>query len=162
MGKMGPKKTVEEFFKNYTDLSEDVLLDLDSKVSNESLATDLKDKYKEVMKKQYSSLMYKIQEEKIDGDQATVVTRITVKDYHKVKTDTYNYYTAHNEEFMDNGIYNEYKYNTYLINQMNDAKDTVDYTIVFTLNKEDDKWVINNLSEEDLEKIHGLYDYTQE
>ena len=36
---------------------------------------------------------------------------------------------------------------------------TVDYTIDFTLTKVDNEWVVNDLTTEQLEKIHGVYAY---
>ena len=41
----------------------------------------------------------------------------------------------------------------------NDVNDTVDYTIDFTLTKIDNKWEVNDLTTEQLEKIHGVYKY---
>lgn len=154
-----PSSSVEEFFNKYISLNEDVIADLNSKVESENLEDDLKTKYKEIMKNAYSSLKYNIEEESIDGKNAIVKTRITVKDLYKVNNDVDNYYQNNKDNFMDNGLFNEYKYNSYLIEQMANSNDVIEYTLIFTLEKENDKWIINNLSEEDLEKINGIYNY---
>jgi hypothetical protein len=43
------------------------------------------------------------------------------------------------------------------IEQLNKSSDRVTYTIEFNLTKVDNNWTIDNLTDEDLEKIHGTY-----
>ena len=51
----------------------------------------------------------------------------------------------------------------YRLEQMQDITDTVEYTISFNLTKDDSgNWQINELSQDDLEKIHGIYNYDSE
>ena len=45
---------------------------------------------------------------------------------------------------------------------MKDMTDRIDYTIVFTVTKEDDKYVVEQPTEDDLLKIHGVYNYELE
>ena len=40
---------------------------------------------------------------------------------------------------------------------MKEVKDKVKYTINFTLTKVDDKWKLDNISDIDRQKLHGLY-----
>jgi len=47
----------------------------------------------------------------------------------------------------------------YKLDKMKDTTTKVDYTIIFTVTKEDDKYKVEQLSDADLEKIHGIYDY---
>ena len=57
---------------------------------------------------------------------------------------------------------NSQDYIKLLKEQMQDNNDTVEYTITFNLEKNDDgNWQILELSQEDLEKIHGIYNYDQ-
>ena len=51
----------------------------------------------------------------------------------------------------------------YKLDQMQKNNDTVEYTINFNLTKDDNgNWQITELSQEDLEKIHGIYNYDTE
>ena len=51
----------------------------------------------------------------------------------------------------------------YKLEQMQKINDTVEYTINFNLTKdENDVWQISELSQDDLEKIHGIYNYDSE
>ena len=49
------------------------------------------------------------------------------------------------------------KYNNKKLDKFNNAKDRVTYTINFKLTKVDNEWTVDNLSNQDLEKIHGIY-----
>ena len=42
---------------------------------------------------------------------------------------------------------------------MKNTTQRVDYTIVFTVTKENDKYVVEQPTENDLLKIHGVYNY---
>jgi hypothetical protein len=42
---------------------------------------------------------------------------------------------------------------------MEKSTDTVTYTIYINLTKEDDSWVIDDLDDATLKKIHGIYNY---
>ena len=42
---------------------------------------------------------------------------------------------------------------------MNEMKDTIDYEILFKLNKKEKEWILEDLDRDSLEKIHGLYNY---
>ena len=38
------------------------------------------------------------------------------------------------------------------------SKDKITYTITFTLTKEDDEWTLDDITDIDRQKIHGIYD----
>ena len=42
---------------------------------------------------------------------------------------------------------------------MKNMTDRVEYTLTFTVTKEDDKYVVSQPTENDLKKIHGVYNY---
>ena len=42
---------------------------------------------------------------------------------------------------------------------MKKNKDTVKYTLELTLTKKDKKWVMDNLTTTDMEKLNGTYNY---
>ena len=49
-------------------------------------------------------------------------------------------------------------YIDYKLKELESVSDTTTYTITFHLTKEDGEWQIQDLSDLDLEKIHGLYE----
>ena len=42
---------------------------------------------------------------------------------------------------------------------MNSTSERVENTIDFNLVRENDEWVLNEITSSDLEKIHGVYNY---
>ena len=156
---------VEDFLDQYKNLSSSVIEDLDEVVDSEpDLTEEQKDKYRDILKKQYSDLNYEIINETYDGDAATVEAKITVYDLYKVQKDAAVYLNEHREEFNnENGEYDNTKFMDYKLEQMQKINDTVEYTINFNLTKdENDVWQISELSQDDLEKIHGIYNYDSE
>ena len=109
------------------------------------------------MKNHYKNLTYEIKDELIDGDNASVTAQIEVYDYYKTENDAIKYTTENSDEFTVNGVYDAAKVMKYKIDKMNTTKDRVTYTVIFSLRKIDEQWTIEKLSNEDLEKIHGIY-----
>lgn len=155
-----PTKRVEEFLSKYQRQDEEVLTQLDNVVlqGNYNFNEDQTLTYKEVMKRQYQDLTYTIKEEMIDGDNATVTVEIEVYDYNSVLDSAEEYYTKNPEEFKtDTGELDESKYTDYKIKQMKETKDKIKYTLNLTLTRSDKKWILNDITEADRQKIHGLY-----
>ena len=77
-----PTKKVEEFLSKYQTMDEKVLSQLYEVIDSAgTMSKDQKEKYRELMKKQYKNLSYKIDDETEDGDHATVEVEIEVYDY---------------------------------------------------------------------------------
>lgn len=155
-----PKKQVEGLFNKYQTLDDDVLKDLDSVIEKEPNFNEENSKeYREIMKKQYKNLTYKIKEEIIDGDNAVVTAEITVLDLGKIKRETEEYKNNHIDEFKDeNGIYSQTKYIDYLIPRLKEAKEKVKYTVDINLTKIDKVWKIDGIDNDTEEKILGIYE----
>lgn len=155
-----PTKKVEEFLSKYQTMDKDVLEQLDDVIKDAgSLVEDQKNDYRELMKKQYQNLSYKIKDETEDGDNATVVVEIEVYDYGKAINESEQYLVTNRDEFLDEAgkdVDNK-KFLDYKIKKMKEVKDKVKYTINFTLTKVDDKWKLDNISDIDRQKLHGLY-----
>jgi len=154
-----PTSAVERLFASYNNNDEEIMVELDDYVNTSSLSDEQNKKYKEVYLKQFRDLKYEMKEEVIDGDSATVTTQITVYDYYKAEKDANNYLTTNSDEFMTDGEYDESKFTDYKLKELDKVNTTVDYTIDFTLTKVDNEWVVNELTNEQLEKIHGVYEY---
>ena len=156
-----PTKKVEMFFSRYQSLDNMVLEQLKEVTDdNLSFTEEQKEKYIAIMKRHYQSLKYTVNDEKLDGDTATVTVTIEVMDYSKILKDSEKYLNDHPEEFMDdNGEYSEVLYNNYRLKQLEKVDETVKYTIDLTLTDLDDVWVLDDLSKENQDKIQGIYKY---
>ena len=156
-----PTKQVETMLNNYVTLDKKVLDDLDNTLLTETIMNnDQKDRYKNILKKQYQNLAYEIKNETIDGDKATVEVEIKVYDYYKINMASETYYNDNQNEFMgDDDTMDIVKYNDYKLDELDKAKDKVTYTLNLTLHKEDDKWVLDDLTDVEISKLHGLYAY---
>lgn len=156
-----PTKQVEYLFNKYQTLDQEVLDDLDRIISEETaFDTTAREEYRKLIKEQYKNLTYKIKEEIVDGDTATVTTEITVTDYSKTLAEAETYKNSHLSEFQDEyGNYQASTYSNYVIERLKDAKEKVKYTVEINLTKIDDKWKIDGIDEETEDKILGIYEY---
>ena len=150
-----PTKRVEDFLDSYQTLDSNILNDLDMLVKDTEYTLEQQNTYKEHMKKHYQNLKYEIKDETINGDTATVTAEIEVIDYSKILT-----MTPDESAYLDeNGEYDVTLFYDDQLELMGSAKETVKYTLTFYLTKVDDEWALNELSETDKEKIHGIYAY---
>jgi len=156
-----PTKKVEMFLSNYQTLDEDVLKQLDEVVNREDTFDETqKETYRDIMKKHYQDLTYEVKDEVINGDTATVTVEVEVTDYSKIMTDADTYRDENEDEFMnDEGLFDESLFTNYRLEQLKEADEKVKYTIDFTLTKVEDDWVLDDLTEEQENKLHGLYSY---
>lgn len=155
-----PTKQVEAMLSKYQTLDEAVLKDLDKVAAEEeSFNTKQRDAYKKLMKKHYQDLVYQIKDEKVDGDDATVEVEIEVRNYAEAFKKAEEYRKNHESEFygadkkFDKSLYMDYK-----LKQMEESKEKVTYTLELALTKKDGKWILDNLSRTDKEKIQGIYE----
>lgn len=156
-----PTKKVELLLSKYQKNDTDVINQLDDALLNDTVLNDSeKSVYKDLLKKQYSDMIYKIKDESIDGNTSVVEVEIEVYDYNKAITESEDYLVSHQEEFADeNNIISKEKYNDYKLNAMKNMKDRITYTINFTLSKIDEEWMVDDLTDVERQKIHGLYAY---
>ena len=156
-----PTKKVEYLLSKYQKNDEEVLKQLsDTLVSETVLEDSQKERYKEIMKKQYSNLTYVVKNEAIDGKTAVVEVEIEVYDYSKAITEIENNLLENSEKYKDDtGEINNTLYNDDKLSALENMKDRVKYTINFTLSKVDEEWIVDDLTETERMKIHGLYAY---
>ncbi len=160
VGMETPTKKVESFLNKYQTNDDEVVEQFDTSLFEEdNLSDEQKQKYKDIMLDQYKNLTYKIKEEKIDGNKATVETEIEVYDYNTAINNAYVYLEEHHDEFYMNDVLDTVAFIDYKLNQLMDFKDRIQYTITFNLTRDDNKsdWKLEELSEVDLQKIHGIY-----
>ena len=177
-----PTSKVEEFLGKYQSMDSDVLTQLDNVISNDTTMDDTQKKdYKSLMEKQYQNMSYKIKDEEINGDKASVLVELEVFDYAGSISESRDYYTEHRDEFDDEEMGNDgadtdndgkdeegeivggavdtiSSFITYKIKQLMDVTDKAKYEITFHLNKEAGEWVMEDITDVDRQKIHGLFE----
>lgn len=160
MGTNTPKERVKELLDKYKNQDNAVVSQLEDIVSNEYTG-DYKERYRKLMLNQYKNLEYTITDEIIDGNTAVVTADVTVYNYGYAIENANEYLREHEEEFylenvepkvVDNNKFMEYK-----LDLLEETKDRKTYTIEFTLTKEGKEWKLDNLSEDNISKLHGIY-----
>ena len=132
-----PTSIVEDYLTRYQKLDKDVEKEINDVVENSTVDDSEKERCKKIIKKGYQNLTYKIKDEKIDGNLATVEVQIEVLDYKKI---------VNNSDI------------TTRIDDLEKASETINYTINFELSKDDSgNWILNPPSSSDIKKIQGMY-----
>lgn len=175
-----PTQKVEEFLGKYQTMDEDVITQLKQVLSDDKTMNDeQKDKYRALMEKQYQNLSYKIENEDIDGDKATVDVEVEVLDYATTINKSKKYYEEHKEDIekenqedkkdndnmvgdavddVETAVKESSAYINYKLKELESVSDTTTYTITFYLNKENGDWKLQDISDSDRQKLHGLYE----
>ena len=139
-----PTSKAEEFLSSYQRLDKDVLKELEKIVEKEDEMTEEEKKeYKTLLEKQYQNLAYKIKKEIISKDTATVDVEIEVLDYTTA--------ISKSEKDCEKNVV-ECK-----LKELKSVNNKTKHDLTITLYQEDGKWVIENLNEDDVKKLHGLY-----
>lgn len=156
-----PTKKVEEFLNRYQTLDNEVINQLNYTLDESYSFTDIqKDDYKKVMKKQYKDLVYTVKEETVDGDTAVVKVEIEVYDYSKAIAEADNYLLNNQDEFLnEDGTSDKERFIDFKIDAMSKTTERVKYTLELTLLKVNDTWKMDDITEIDRQKIHGIYSY---
>lgn len=156
-----PTRQTELFFNKYQTLDQAVMSNLNRVVDLETQFNDeQREKYKDLMKTHYQNLIYKIKEEEINGDQAIVTVEIEVTDYSNQLREADLYLIENPEDFQnEQGQYDVILYSDYRLDRLKKAEDKVKYTLDIGLTKVDQKWQVDQISQIDEEKIHGIYVY---
>ena len=154
-----PTKKVEEFFNKYQTLDSSVLTSLDKVVSNDkTLNKDQKKEYINLMKKQYQNMSYKIKEEKEKKDASDVYVEVEVYDYRSSLDNSEKYIENNKEKFKnDDGSMNKEKIMDYKITELKKVIDRKKENIILTLSKVNNNWIMDNITETDRQKLHGMY-----
>lgn len=146
-----PTSKVEELLTKYQTLDKDIKAGIEDVVDEEVLTDKQKDRYRELLFKQYKNLSYQIKNERIDGDTATITTEIEVFDYKKAINTATSIY-------QDRSDYTVEEYNDSKLDSLDKAKDRVKYTIDFDVVKDKNgNWKIASLSNDTIKKIQGMY-----
>ena len=151
-----PTKKVEDYLNKYQTNDDDVVSDLNDVLTNDTtLTTEEREDYSDFMKTHYKDMQYEIKDETIDGDTATVDAEITVRSYADAVNEANDYRLNNPDVFDENNTFASYR-----LGKLKEVTDTETYTITFHLTKENEEWKIDNLSDDDLRKLSGLYGVT--
>ncbi|MBR2840898.1 MAG: lipoprotein [Bacilli bacterium] len=148
-----PTKKVEELLNKYQTNDIDVVSDLSDVLMGEyNMTDDERNDYASFMKKHYQDMVYKIKDETINGDNATVEAEITVRNYADVVNQANDYRSSNPDKFDEDNSFSSYR-----LKKMKDVSDTQTYTLTFNLTKDKDEWKVSPLSSDDESMLNGLY-----
>ena len=137
-----PTSRVEELLGKYQRVDKDIIIDTTS-LTTGVVNDDLNSRYEKLIEKQYKNMSYEIKDEKIDGDTAVITTEVKVMDFKSV----YQKYSNNN-----NG------YDETIIDELENVKDKITYTIDFNLTRDEDgEWNVEGLTTEQTSKLLGIY-----
>ena len=143
-----PANKVESFIEKYQRLDKEVIDSLNNIINKDSVMNKKEKKeYLALIQKQYQNLSYKIKGEQIENNVATVEVEIEVLDYKNAINRAKETYQQEKEEsLMEKRI-----------KEMKKVSNKVKYDLTIHLKNENGIWSIEELTEEDRKKIHGLY-----
>ncbi len=144
-----PTSKVEDLLNQYQNLSPSIIDNLKDSIEKEDMTKEQKKKYESLMEKQYQSLSYKIKNEEIVEDTAVVDVEIEVLNYSYSIANSKKYYDEHREEIKD--------FNDYKLEQLEKVTDKIKYDLTLNLTRYNGFWELDDIDNNDLEKIHGLY-----
>ena len=154
-----PKQKVEDYLNKYKTEHNSVIEQLKETIDNAFDKDEYKERYNTLILNQYKELEYKITDEIVEDNTAVVEAEVTVLDYGKASKNADDYLTTHRDEFLgDDNKYDNDKFDDYRLSLMEKVTDKTTYKIEFNLTKNDNgEWEIDNLSDNDLKKLHGIY-----
>lgn len=153
-----PEDAIDTMFEKYRNKDDNVITQLKETIENEVMNDENKAKYQELMEKQYDRLAYVIKSVKEDKDTATATVELTVLDYKSAILEAEQELENDPSKFNDDkGEYSEDKFTKRKLELMEKVDDTITETVELSLSKKANMWQVDDLSDEDIKKIHGLY-----
>ena len=154
-----PTSKVESFLGKYQKMDTDVVKELKEVLKEDtSMTKEEKEIYQSLLEKQYQNLSYKIKNEEVEKNHATVDVEIEVLDYKTSINKSKKYYEDHIDEFKETKEENNKKtYMEYKLEELKKVNNKIKYEMTFSLTKTDGIWIMDNLTDIDRKKIHGLY-----
>ena len=143
-----PTSKVDALFNKYQTLDSDIDNGINNILDEQNLSESQRNRYRDILEKQYKNLTYQIKEELVDGATATVIAEIEVTDLKK----------SINNLVFDSTIYTKQTYDEEKLNRLENAKDKVKYTLELTLTQDsNEEWKLDALTNEQIKKIQGMY-----
>lgn len=148
-----PTEAVENFLDKYKNNDAAVISDLQDTLSADLTMTDNeRSDYEEFMKNHYRDLNYKVLNETINNDSATVETEVTVRSYAEAINDANAYRNENASEFDEDNTFASYR-----LDHLKEVTTTETYVINFRLTKENGEWKVDPLTSDEESQINGFY-----
>ena len=154
-----PRKEVLNYLKSFSKIDDNLKNEIQKIVNeNDEFSPEHKELYKEILINQYKSLEYSFLSEEISGDKALVRYSITVNDLNKADDIAFDEVSKNMSMYYnDKNEFDNNKYITDKLEIMKNIKEKVNYEVTFYLYKEKKKWILKKPTDDDLEKLHGIY-----
>ena len=141
-----PTSQTEELLSNYQMLKKNIPISYKDLTTDLNLKKITKNRYVDIIKKQYKNLSYEIKDEEIDGNKAVVTIQIEVMNYKK----SINKYNKDEYE-LD-------KYHELVLSDLEKTKEMITYTLELSLTKDNNNiWIVDDLTAENKAKLLGIY-----
>ncbi len=153
-----PEDAIETFFEMYRNKDDNIIEQLKEVIETEGLTDEQEVQYQELMEKQYDQFAYVIKDVEENDDYATATVEVTVLNYRSAIDEAEKELEENPDKFNDDdGNFSDEKYMDYKIEKMQEVTDTTTHTIELSLTKENGIWSVDQLSSDDISKLHGLY-----
>jgi len=153
-----PEEAIDTLFEKYRNKDDNVIEQLKDTIENELTKDEQKEKYEKLMERQYDNLSYSVKDIKKNEDTATATVDVTVFDYKSAFNEAEKELKNNPDKFNDdNNNFSDEKYMDYKIELMEKVDKTITHTLNLTLSKSNGMWMVDDLSGDDITKIHGLY-----
>lgn len=152
-----PTKEVENYLSKYQ-MNKINYMDINI-IDTSNYSKTQKAEYENILKNHFKNLEYTVKDEIINADKAIVTVEISVYDYSKILKKALEYKNTHINDFMIDDYYSETKYIDYKISKLKGDLEKVKYTLDIPVTKIDNKWYVDELSDEYKEKLYGIYNY---
>ena len=141
-----PVAQVEDLLGSYQRVDDNISIYPYMLTYSDSLDSDIEERYKKIIRKQYQNMSYEIKDDSVDGDTAVVKVEVKVLDFKSI-IEKYNYSDYSNSE-----------YDKILVEGLEGAKEKVVYTIDFALSKNSGgEWQVDDLTTDMNHKLLGIY-----
>ena len=143
-----PTSKVEDLLTKYQKVDNDIGREINTILDEQNLTDEHKNRYKKLLEDQYKNMSYEIKDERIDGNNATVIVEIEVMDYKN----------AINDLTFDSTVYTKESYDEEKLNRLENTNSKVTYTMELNLTKDKEGvWRLNALTNEQIKKIQGMF-----
>lgn len=153
-----PNQLTKEYLNKYQKEDKSITSNIKYEFKDK-LTAEQQSRYEAIIKKQYNNLKYVIEDSYIGKTDANIKITFTVKDLKSEYERADSYIASHQEEFKNkSGEFDTKKAINYKLENMENAKETIDYSITINFYKdESNKWIMINPQPTDVKKISGTF-----
>lgn len=151
-----PVTLTKEYMNRYQKLDKDLIKNIKYEY-NDDLTPTQKEKFEDVMKRQYENMTYEITNEIVNKHDAIITVQFIVYDLSSAMDRANSYVEVYSDKFMKGNKFDPYKATDYKLQTLKKYEEKVTYSIDFAYYKENGKWKMTDLSDVDLKKLNGMY-----